>query len=185
MSIPKNPNTIGDVNGQKIYGYNEIDIEWFKDPKNIHYICMTVPPRPGCHLFCTILEYKFYPPNTDKNKEFILQIIKWKVDGMEMIYTIVSIPEKEKAYAEAVAKMVGMRIANGVPTMLGGGKPHFFPINVPNAFTIENEPGHPIYSSSHHSQAFEKIEGALCNMIYAGGGPEVENALESLKKGKL
>ncbi len=178
--------TAKDKDGRPLYGFDEIkevNIEWFKDESRIHYICMLIPPRAGVNLFASILEYKFYPPNTPKNEEFIMQILRWE----ELTYSIISIPMKEKAYAEAVAKTVGMRIANGVPTMFGGpgGEPKFFPVRVDHAFTIENEPGHPIYSSQAHAHRFLEVERALCDMIYAGGGQEVEQTLERIKTGKF
>jgi hypothetical protein len=44
-----------------------------------------------------------------------------------------------------------MRIADGVPVMLGGveGKP--FPANGENVFTLENAPGHPVYGNNPES----------------------------------
>jgi hypothetical protein len=175
---PNNADSEIKIGDQSIYGFNKIDTKWFEDPSRIHYICMTMPPRPGCQLFCSILEYKFYPPTTDKNKLFILQVMKWE----EMVYTVISIPIKDKAYAEAVAKTCGMRIANGVPTLLSQDKPKFFPINVDNAFTIENDPEHPIYKSPQHSQAFLQVEAQLCEFIYRGGGHAVEETLEKMKR---
>lgn len=174
-----------DKDGRPLYGFEEIkevNLEWFKDKSRIHYICMLSPPRPGVNLFASILEYKFYPPNTPKNAEFIMQILRWE----GLVYSVISIPMKEKSYAEAVAKTVGMRIANGVPTMFDSpGEPKFFPVRVDHAFTIENEPGHPIYSSGAHAKRFLEVEKVLCDMIYMGGGSDVEQALEKIKSEKF
>lgn len=171
-----------EVGGTKVTAFTEIDIEWFKDKSMIHYICQMDPPRPGIQIFCAILEYKYFPPQTEKNKDFIFQIIKWGVEEIKMLYAIASIPVEKKAYAEAVAKVTGMRIANGVPTLLDHKGQHRFPVDVPNAFTIENEPGHPIYKSSHHAKGWAMVEATMCEMIYKGHGNVVENKLNDITK---
>ena len=176
----KNADAKIEIDGQDVFAFEKINTEWFKDTSRIHYICSINPPRPGVHLFCSTLEYKFYPPGTEKNKDFTFQLIKWKVDDLEMIYAVASIPMKEKAYAEATAKIVGMRIANGVPTLINGGKPNFFPIQCDNAFTIENDTDHIIYKSIMHQKAFTQIEMQLCEMIHNGRGGEVENILNNI-----
>jgi len=51
--------------------------EFVRDPKNVHYIGMLVPPRPGVRLFCTRLEYEHYIPGTVRNE--LLSLAKAKL----------------------------------------------------------------------------------------------------------
>ena len=165
--------------GQKVYGYKDINTKWFEDKSNIHFIIMMNPPRPGGLLFSTVLEYKFYPPRTRKNEEFIFHIIRWE----SMVYAVVSIPMKDKHIAEAVCKKTGMRIADGIPTLLIGGekKAKQFPIRGENAFSIENEPDHPMYKSVAHREAFLAREQQLCQIIQQHGDKVVDDVLNQMK----
>ena len=60
---------------------------------------------------------------------------------------MVSIPFCEKHLMEAVATACRLRVANGVPHVLSAGGIKSFPFATENVFTMENIPGHLVYSS--------------------------------------
>jgi len=128
--------------------------EFVKDPRNVHYIGMLVPPRPGFRLFITRLEYEHYVPDTVRNELLKLAIIDWE----SMIWAMVSIPKKEVPLAEKIAGECGLRIVNGVPTFIDKTGISQFPVNEPNLFTLENIPGHQIYGQNQ-TRFLEIIEG--------------------------
>lgn len=115
--------------------------KFFDDQKYIHYIGMISPPRPGVALCLTELEHTHYPPGSPKNDNFLLRILKWS----EMVWVVVSIPISDKHLMEEVASKCGLRIANGVPTILSSSGDEQFPVNNERVFTLENKSGHPAY----------------------------------------
>lgn len=120
------------------------------DPRYIHFAGMIGPPRPGVVECLMELEHTYYKPGTLKNDDLFLRIIKW--DGIT--WALVSIPIGERHWMEKVADKCGLRIADGVPTMLTGSGAERFPIDNERVFTLENKTGHPIY---HNDPAIEEI----------------------------
>ena len=107
----------------------------------IHYIGMMIPHRPGVKECITALENRYYKPGTDRNELFIMRIIKF----CNILWCIISIPIHEKQLMEEVVKECGLRIADGVPTMIGDGGMVKFPVDNKRVFTLENEKDHPVY----------------------------------------
>ncbi len=118
--------------------------EAMKDPSQIHYAGMIDPPRPGVLDCIVLLEHRDYVPDTPRNELFIMRILNWQ--GMKWV--LVSIPLTEKHLMEKAADECGLRVANGIPTMISGTGTHFFPANSGNVFTLENKPGHPVYRNT-------------------------------------
>ncbi len=116
---------------------------FFASPGFIHYTGMLNPPRPGVEDCIQMLEQSYYKPGTDRNHLFIMRVLEWQ----DMLWVIVSIPIGEKAHMERVAQVNGLRVANGVPTMLSGDGVHRFPVSNDRVFTLENISGHPVYTN--------------------------------------
>ncbi len=162
---------------EQLQGNHELDTDWFKDPSRIHFLGMMVPPRPGFNLFSSLLEYKFFTPSTTSNELFILTVYKWGGDkDMPMMWSIISVPSEFKSQAESIAKLTGMRIADGVPTIMGGDKKmKQMPLNFPNVFTIKNGPQSDVYKGDILLQLQE--ENKLLEILYSGGLDRVEKEL--------
>lgn len=169
-------NPLGYDGPNKPFENVQVDIAWYKDPKRTHYAGLMFPPRPGVMLFSTLLEYTFFPPSDpSRNKLFNISIFKWE----EMVWSVISIPKEFEAHAKACVNKAGLRIADGVPTMLGAGGPKRFTIDVPNLWTLENESNHPVYKHLNAHGALMNVEVQLCDVIMGG---DLQRAEEQIKK---
>lgn len=115
---------------------------FFDDPHYIHYVGMINPPRPGFSECIQMLEHLHFAPGTLRNDLFYMRVVNWQ----GIIWGIVSIPFAEKVLMESMVQVNGLRIANGIPVMLGDGGVHKFPVDSKNFFVLENISGHPVYS---------------------------------------
>lgn len=113
------------------------------NPDFIHYVGMLNPPRPGLTDCMQTLEFKYFRPGTPRNELFNVRILEWE----EIQWVIVSIPIKEKHLMERAAQVNRLRVADGVPTVFSGRGANQFPISNERVFTLENIPGHPIYTN--------------------------------------
>ena len=113
--------------------------------------------RLGAMLFMTRLEYEHFPPDTEKNNIFDFIIVQWP-DDFKMNWAVVSVPIEYKPYVYSIATECGLRVADGVPTILGGDNIQTFPLNGPNVFTLENISTSLIYESSVDQLAQLKLE---------------------------
>lgn len=109
--------------------------------------------RIGVNLFMIKLEYTHYPPRSGKNHLFTFRILKWPQDEFAMHWVICSIPIEDRELAEGLLEECGLKLADGVPMMLGQDQ-HVFPMNSKRVFTLENTAGHPIYNDP---QAAEEL----------------------------
>jgi len=88
--------------------------EFVRDPRNVHYIGMLLPPRPGVRLFSTRLEYEHYVPGTVRNGLYRIAIINRE----DIIWVLISIPKEDAPLAGKIAGECGLRFADGVPTII-------------------------------------------------------------------
>jgi hypothetical protein len=121
------------------------------DPHFIHYLGMLIPPRPGVADCISLLENTYFKPGTTRNDLFVMRIIEWE----ELTWVMVSIPISDKGLMEKAAQVSGLRVADGVPTMLQGGGVSHFPVSNERVFTLENCSGHPVYQNRHLSHGEE------------------------------
>lgn len=112
---------------------------FFQRPELIHFVGLA--QRPGVVDCITTLEHAHYEPETARNALFTLRYLPWE----NMPWFIVSIPIEERAYMDRVAAAHGLRIADGVPTLLCSEGTIHFPVSNERVFTLENVPGHPVY----------------------------------------
>lgn len=126
-----------------------------EDPTRFHIVGDM--NRIGVSLFMTKLEYTHYPPRSGKNHLFEFRILKWP-DDFPMYWVIASIPIEDRSLAELLIPECGLRLANGIPMMLGGGKDHVFPMEGDRVWCLENCKDHPIYSNNQEVIAKLKAE---------------------------
>jgi len=109
--------------------------------------------RPGTLNYTTTLEHKYYKPNTQRNTLFKLFCCLFD----DMLFAVVLIPWNERALAHKHARKCGMRIADGIPTVLSMGDGDKvdvlqFPTgDHPHIFTLENRPGAPVHGMQPES----------------------------------
>lgn len=128
------PESIGEETDEQLKVF-VTDLKW------VHFVAML--QRPGVSACMETLEETHYKPGTDANGLFELRLKNWE----GIIGVIVSIPVEDKPKMERAAAANGLRIANGVPHMISGGKVSHFPIENDWIFTLENVPGHPVYKN--------------------------------------
>jgi len=134
---------------EAVNGVKEVPItiedaqEWVRTSDDLGLVGMAGPPRPFVHLFFTVLEYRHFPPdNRVLNDEFKLASIKWG----DVVWMFVRVPASYRPQVEAVAAEMGLRLGDGLPTMLGGPDgPQRFPIDGDNVYTLENVGGSQVY----------------------------------------
>lgn len=113
---------------------------------------MLIPPRPYVCLYSLLLEHRHYEPHVkERNDLFQVWIVRWQ----DIDWQLIAIPVQDRPLAEAVAREVGLRFANGTPTLIvQAGKVSAvgstrisptmdairFPFDTPNVYTLENRP---------------------------------------------
>lgn len=158
------------------------DAKMYVDPAWIHYTASLFPPRPGFALFSAILEYEFFPPDTEENDNFIILSTGWLHDS---IWMTVSIPTKKKHLAEAVAKYCSLEILDTFPIgcvdvaafatvrqenfeALSLGKVEWkaFPLyDCVNFFSLENTDDHPTRTKKMNHKEWFEHETTLVNEV--------------------
>jgi len=121
---------------------------------------VSMATRPGINRFWMTLEYDHFPPRTPLNDEYDLTMLAWPDSGI--LWTIVIIPLAYRRVAAEVAAAAGMRLANGVPTLMSHpANRHVvalgavrvpppdafdrFPLDHDRVFTMENDMNSPVY----------------------------------------
>ncbi len=125
--------------------------EIMSDDNLVFFLGMIFPRRPGVFLFATKMEYMYFPPNTEKNEEFIFGTSE--LGGT--IWAMMGIPKENLSLAKEMAGESGLRIADGIPHLISGEKITSFPIDRKNIFSLENTEGHKVYGSNQ--QGIDKI----------------------------
>lgn len=73
--------------------------------------------RPGALVLAVCVEWYWYAPGTPRNRFFHLRLLEW--EGMD--WAAASFPQPRLPAARRLAKQLGMRLADGVPTLLARG----------------------------------------------------------------
>jgi hypothetical protein len=144
---------------EKRFGLME-KAEFLNYKDNIHLVTMTT--RPGSFAFITAIEWFWFSPRKDLNHLFNLTVVRW--EGLDWL--VVSIPKDKLPDVKKLAEQLGMRVADGVPSIIRHTEPDekpdrtydgagvfIFPGGAVNGkdnkdmFTIENNHGSPIYTN--------------------------------------
>jgi len=113
-------------------------------PDKVGLLGCLSPRRIGVLSFVTFLEHRHYKPGTPASQELIVAILKFQ----GMVFALVAFPRYRFPQALWLANQLGLRVADGVPTVASATGITHFPLQLPNLFTLENVPGHFAYKNS-------------------------------------
>lgn len=148
--------------GQYSYESEDVFVDFAANERLIHYACMA--KRPGFEELSTKLEHTHYKPLTARNELMSMRAFLWN----GVLWYVISIPSEERHLLENMAGSYGMRVANGVPMMLGHNCRMHFPIHGKNVFTLENVSGHPVYRNDDAiNRAMQQAEHETAEKIRA------------------
>lgn len=154
--------------GELSYETEEEFYNFSLDDHITHFVCMAM--RPGFEELSTKLEHTHYKPLTSRNDLMHMRALSWN----DITWFVISIPTEEKNLLEDMAGSCGMRVADGVPVMIGHGCREQFPIHGNNVFTLENMSGHPIYQNDERiNSALRESEAQSAENIRTGKGDHV------------
>jgi hypothetical protein len=114
---------------------------FFADTTYVHFVGMLVPPRPGVADCFQTLEHTHYVPDTPQNSLFHFRLLEWQ----DIVWGIASIPALDKHLMESSAQANGLRVDDGVITMITNDGVIGFPISNDRVFSLVNVRNHPVY----------------------------------------
>jgi hypothetical protein len=160
-----------------------------KDESLFHIIGMWT--RPWVGYYCNYLEYEHFLPETPENQEFQFRVFKWK----DILWAIVSIPINKKNLAYEAATASHLRLADGVPLMMGSDVVkllgstredkqskdlgEFFPLNCERAFTLENQKDDVTYDGPGGMQDAKASEKFALHKLWGKHGVPDDPTCES------
>src|ERR1700719_946525 len=106
-----------------------MELEFLKLKDNIHLVTMTT--RPGAIALVSSIECFWFSPKKNLNHLFNITMLEW--EGIH--WSVVSIPKYKLQPVKKLAKQLGMRIADGVPTMIKAGSISTFPGGIVNGLS--------------------------------------------------
>jgi hypothetical protein len=111
--------------------------------------------RPGVRSLSACIEYHWYPPGTARNDRFKVHLMRWS--GLDWL--VASFPAARRKPTEQLARRLGMRLVDGVPSLIADGRVTMFPgarhqdRDNQAMRTIENDPRSPLYSMRRRDDA--------------------------------
>lgn len=126
---------------------NELRTMLFRDPSRVAFVGTI--ERIGFRAFCTFLEYRHFPPQTERNRLYWFIKDVWH----ELIVITIVIPASGLCHAEALAKQLGLELKrmSRMWIMYSDGREQrreCYPIYGPGVFTVENSKGHFVYQNN-------------------------------------
>lgn len=113
------------------------------DPAWIHYVGLI--GRAGVIDCMMTVEKAHYKPGTDRNKLFLVSIVKFA----DTHWVVISIPYEERGNMERALAAHGLRMveAGYIPHVIEGGTGAIqqFPVKGGRMFVLENVASHPVY----------------------------------------
>jgi hypothetical protein len=97
--------------------------------------------RVGVPSFSVFLEYRLFTPCTPQNDLLDICLVEWE----RLHWVILVFHKTHLPRVDELMKTLGLRRADGVPTMITHKGVTRFPANSDNVFTIENIKGHFTY----------------------------------------
>lgn len=158
--------------------HNMDDISRPTDPEAFyHFVTSPLPKihlvmlweRPGILALSGMIEWIWFAPGTRTETQYTVHCLVWQ----EVRWLVASLPRGKFDSVRSLAKRMGMRVGNGVPTMVFGGKPHYFPGSIlpdgkdnMSMFSIENDRGSPIYQNNWRSnEEFRQCETEIVDAL--------------------
>ena len=159
-----------DGNGLQRIPIEEL-IQFTSDNNYISFVGMENPRRFGVLLFHTAIEMKCFIPGTPLNELFQIHKLKWN----DIIYSVITIPNKYMDEAMMIAEKSHLRISNGIITMMTKDGIELFPLKTKNVYSFQNK-----IESNPFEEDLHEIENRLCEDIMSGKITEIPN--EWIKK---
>jgi hypothetical protein len=145
------------------------------------YHVVSLYDRPGAAYFANYLEYTYFTPDTPENDLMNFITFRWE----DHHWSILSVPIEYKYACETACEMANLRLADGVPIIMGGNslgivasmrptslseslkdQVRFFPLNGPNVFTLENKNGSIMYEGRGGQQDARNEEIYKLNKLW-------------------
>lgn len=107
-------------------------------PDLAHLVTMAV--RPGVKVLFGCIEWQWYSPHTDRNRFFHMNVIQWQ----DIPWLVCSFPNGRLPAVRGLARHLGLRIADGVPTLIepaGPGDREIIREGFPRGLTARHFPG--------------------------------------------
>jgi len=105
---------------------------------------LTLCSRPGSSYFARYLELTyFHPDKPELNNLFDQRFFRWN----DLHFTILTVPASFDHVLHETATVVGVRLVDrALPVLIGGGKIERLPLHDSYLYTMENAPGHMVYT---------------------------------------
>lgn len=113
-----------------------------RNESNIGIVGQLSPPRIGWTAFSVFLEWRHFRPSTSDADQLQVFTLPWE----DIMWSVLIFPQAKVEIADDLMRQLGLRRANGIPTMFPG--PKFFPVQAPNLWTAENIDGHFVYRNN-------------------------------------
>jgi len=141
-------------------------------PDKLAVVVMGAPRRIGGKAFLTFMEDRHFSPLNGKlNALWTLFFLRWE----GMIFHVAVYPREYRRHAEQVCQELGLRLADGVPTILDGSGIKRFPLDQPNVWTFEHVPGHFVFKNNPvEGKTAEQYEDEACEKIHARWAEELD-----------
>jgi hypothetical protein len=132
--------------------------------------------RVAAAAFFAAIEWYWYAPKTPRNRFYDCYVTEWT----DLRWMVVAFPQGRLPAARRLAKQLGLRIADGVPTQLEKRNnalvPTFFPgATLPNGrdnlsmFAVENDKGSPVYRNVRRDhEAMLQATGEIVGILNRG-----------------
>ena len=112
-------------------------------PDKLGIVGQMSPPRIGVNAFSVFLEFRHFTPRDPAlNAKYEYALVK-APDGI--VFFLILVPQSYRPVVDALLVELKLRLADGVPHILGNGKAWHFPVVKPNVFTLENLEGSFVY----------------------------------------
>jgi hypothetical protein len=163
---------------------------WPEVQQNRFYVvCDTI--RNGTADFCSGVEFTYYPPckcrsKTPNTEETMLEDLVHEegcgndqANKLEMhyqsfqsmFYAVLSVPLEDAGLVMDAARQLGMKVCDGVPTMINSGRRNDFPLQGRNVWSLENRE-RPATAMSQEDQ-LEQLRALMKGERPKGNGPLV------------
>lgn len=107
-----------------------------KNPDQLFMVSLV--ERPHFQEAMAEIEYTLYPPDTEENAKFELMLSKWPDGEPQLLWATIVVPKADRERVEPILKKFGLRLVRGIPAIIDGGSPKWFPLpDLDNVFVIE------------------------------------------------
>ncbi len=103
--------------------------------KDDSFYVVSLSSRWGAKIFNVFVEYTLFPPSIPaRNSLLNVGITKWEGS----LYFVLEVPLSESETIRKKARLIGMKICDGIPTIVDRDERKYFPLSGKNVWTLEN-----------------------------------------------